>query len=151
MNENLEMLNETNEPMMAEGPVMENNVNNQTADFNEDINALENAMSEQFPGFLGVEQVEEKEEAKEETEKEENLESIFGSLSSDIEGASSYLSQFMEERTTLTKTGQILNEFKNNIEKEKVEFDTLVEEQRKEINKKRNEIDEYITNQKALL
>ena len=160
MNENLEVMNNVNETMMPSemqnevvepafnAESAESTVQSETDSINNDLSVMEDQMSEQFPGFLGVE-TEVAPSAS--TPRDENLDNMFGTLSSDIEGANSYLSKFMEERNTLTKTGQILTEFKTNLEKEKTEFDTLVEEQRKEINKKRNEIDEYVTNQKARL
>lgn len=127
-------------------------IQNETISIEDDLSNIENQMNEQFPGFLGVETKEELTPVEESSvATKENLDNLFGTLSSDIEGANSYLSKFMEERNTLTKTGKILNEFKNNLEKEKLDFDSLVESQRKEINQKRSEIDEYVTNQKARL
>ena len=80
-----------------------------------------------------------------------NFDVVFDSLYNDVVGANNLITDLIEKKSSLNKNEKLLEDFKEQFEKEKEDFRIFVEEQKKAIENEKNQANSFIESKRTQL
>ncbi|MCM1370631.1 MAG: hypothetical protein NC181_01895 [Clostridium sp.] len=90
-------------------------------------------------------------ESKDDEEKTSDFDAFFDSLYDDVEGANNLISQIIEKKKTIKEDENTINQTRENLEKERLEFQKFVDSQKESLELEKKQFEESMKLQKERL
>lgn len=84
-------------------------------------------------------------------EKTENFDAYFDSLYDDVEGANNLITEIIEKKKSLQESEEGISQIKNELAKEKEDFENFMNSQKEDLELEKKQFDELVKTQKARL